>query len=180
MERIPSLPLDCWMIVLQYVSFQDCLSVSTTCKELYCLTVPFLYCKINWDWTTPPLRRVLQFLRTIVNRPDLAALVHEVYIQSLVQRDSGRRLRDWGSNWEGPWEAPQHNVDWTQERPLFEDVVQKGTDIIHRAQFPDADELTQALYNGNTYVYVAVLLSRLPCIKSPVGLFFCLDRWISR
>lgn len=82
------------------------------------------------------------------------------------QRDSGRRLRDWESNWEGSWEAPQHNVDWTQERPLFEDVVQKGTDIIHRAQFPDADEWTQALYNGNTYVYVAVLLSQLPGIKS--------------
>lgn len=146
--------------------------MSTTCKDLYTLAVPFLYRKINWDWMIPPLRRVLRFLRTIVNRPDLAASVRKVCIRSSACPWTKRkaltslRFRGWGSNWEGPWEAPQHNVEWAQERPLFEDVVQKGTDIVHRAQFPDADEWTQALYNGNAYVYVAVLLSQLPGIET--------------
>lgn len=170
MKRTPSLPQDCWMTVLQYVSFEDRLSMSKTCKDLYVSAIPFLYRKISWDWVIPPLRRVLRLLRTIVSRPDLAALVREVRIQSSVCPWSKHRSPvgnvDWGSNWAGPWEVPRHNVDWAQEQPLFEDVVQKGTDIIHQAQFPEADEWSQALYNGNAYAYVAVLIFQLPDIRT--------------
>lgn len=45
-------------------------------------------------------------------------------------------------------------------------MVQKGTGIIQKAQFPDADEWTQALYNGDAYAYVAILLSQFPGIKT--------------
>lgn len=119
---------------------------------------------------TPPLRRILRLLRTIISRPDLAPSVRCVNLLSSVcpwsQRESGRRLRGWDLDWEGPWTAPQHDVNWVEERPLFGDVIQKGVDIIHRAQFSDTEEWIQALNDGDAYATVAILLSQLPGIKT--------------
>ncbi|OJJ87027.1 F-box protein [Aspergillus glaucus CBS 516.65] len=165
-----SLPQDCWVLILEYLSFNDLLSVSTTCKALRASSEPLLYCEINWDWVTPPLRRILRLLRTIISRPDLAPSVRCVSLLSSVcpwsQRESGRRLRGWDLDSEGPWTAPQHDVNWVEERPLFGDVIQKGVDIIHRAQFSDTEEWIQALNDGDAYATVAILLSQLPGIKT--------------
>lgn len=80
--------------------------------------------------------------------------------------ESGRNLRGWSLDWQGPWEAPQHDVDWAKERPFFEDVVQKGVDIVHRTQLPVADEWVQALNDGDAYAFVAILLSQFSNIRS--------------
>lgn len=164
------LPQDCWVIILRYLSFNDLLSVAATCKALRGSSEPLLYCEINWDWVTPPLRRILQLLRTIISRPDLAPSVRCVSLLSSIcpwsQCEPGRHLRGWNLDWEGPWTAPQHDINWVKERPLFEDVIQKGVDIIHRAQFPDTEEWIQALNGGNAYATVAILLSQLPKLKA--------------
>lgn len=144
------------MIILEYLSFDDSLSVSTTCKALRAPTEPFLYHEISWDWVTPSLRRVLRLLRTIINRLGLLSSVRHVSLLSSVfpwsQHQSGRSL-----DWDGPWIAPQHVISWVQERSLFKDVVQKGIDVIHRAEFPDAEEWIQALNDGNAYALAAIL-----------------------
>lgn len=165
-----SLPQDCWVIILEYLSFNDLLSVSTACKALRASSEPLLYCEINWDWVRPPLQRIIRLLRTIISRPDLASSVRCVSLLSSVcpwsQRESGRYLRGWNLDWEGPWTAPQHDVNWVEEKPLFGDVIQKGIDIIHRARFSDTEEWIQALNDGDAYATVAILLSQLPKLKA--------------
>lgn len=74
------------------------------------------------------------------------------------QCESGRHLREWDLDWEGPWKAPQHELNWVEERHLFEGVIQKGVDMIPRAQFPDAEGWVQALNDGDAYATVAILL----------------------
>lgn len=117
-ETFSSLPQDCWMIILGYLSFKDLLSVSATCKALRASSEPFLYRDIDWDWVTPSLRRILRLLRTILNRPDLASSVYCVSLLSSVfpwsQCESICNTREWTLDWDGPWIAPQHDVNWAE------------------------------------------------------------------
>lgn len=79
------LPHDCWVDVIEYLAFPDILSMSTTCKSLHATAEPF-FCRevtLNWNTDKLALRQVLQLLRIIFARSELASSVQHISLLSL-------------------------------------------------------------------------------------------------
>lgn len=145
------LPQDCWVDIVQYHSFEDLLSLSTTCKDLRASTEHFLYRQISWRFgETLPLRRLLRLLRTILDRPDMAS---STQLLSLLSSKS-------------KWITPLKDIDWREEAPSFQDVTEKAIGVIKRAGFTDAEEWINALKKGNFFAFAAILISQLANIKT--------------
>lgn len=150
-------PASCWVNIIQYHSFEDLLSLSTTCKDLRASTEHFLYRQISWRFgETLPLRRLLRLLRTILNRPDLASSIRLLSLLSFKSK----------------WITPQQDIDWREEVPSFQDVTEKAINVIKRAKFTDAEEWDIALKRGNFFAFAAILISQLANIKT-LHLDFC-------
>lgn len=151
------LPQDCWVDIVQYHSFEDLLSLSTTCKDLRASTEHFLYRQISWRFgKTLPLQRLLRLLRTILDRPDLASSIQLLSLLSFKSK----------------WITPQQDIDWRKEAPSFEDVTEKAIGVIKRARFTDTEEWASALKKGNFFAFAAILISQLANIKT-LHLDFC-------
>lgn len=152
------LPRDCWEIIVQHLSFEELLFTSTTCRSLRASTERFIYRDIGWNWTTTiPLRRVLQLLRSILERPDLASTVENVSLFCSA----------------APWTRLEVcDMEGDQELSLrsFAPVVAKAAGIVQKVQLSPIEEWIEALRVGNFYAFVAVLSSQIPNITS-----FCLD-----
>ena len=152
------LPQDCWALIIDYLSFDDLLSLSTTCKALHASTEHLLYREISWSWKALPLRRLLCLLRTILGRPDLASSVRHL---SLLPAKS-----KWPNPYKTGWVDPGQDMNWSEESSDFQDVTEKAVAIIKKAEFPDAEEWIDALHNGSFHALGAVLISQLPNIVS--------------
>lgn len=150
------LPQDCWEEILKYLSLDDRSRFSKTCRALRASAEPSLYRRITIDWDTPCLRTPLQLLRTFFARPELANFVYHVASFRQYNIDF-----EWFS-WPNPW----HLRDWPREQTVFIDVVDKTIDLIQRAQFPDADEWIQALYEGDLHAFWSVCISKLHNLRS--------------
>lgn len=148
-----SMPQDCWSIIIKHLSSRDLASVSKTCRSLQASTEYLVYRNISWNWTSElPLRRLLQLLRTILERPDLALLVENVSLLS-------------GTSWVL---AETCDIDWTLEvnRSEFARVVEQSIEIVRSAQLPEQEEWITVLQSGNFYAFVAIFISRVSNIKS--------------
>lgn len=143
------LPYDCWVDVIEYLTFPDILSICTTCKSLYVTAEPFLYREVNLNWNTEklPLRQVLQLLRTIFARPELVSSVHHVSLLS-----SSAIL---------PWADLTSNVNWDKQSSYFKDVMGQTVGVIQGAQFHNAENWARALQGGNFFAFAAVFVSQL-------------------
>ncbi|KAF7622440.1 F-box domain protein [Aspergillus flavus] len=145
------LPTDCLVSILDQLSSEDSLTVSTICKDLRASATPFAYRDIALDWSARPLRRLLQLLRLIFNNPDIASYIQHL---SLVSSEPGH------------WEDTQPEIDWETESQNFRDVIDQSMNIVRRAGFPDVDDWHLPLNGGNIYCYAAIFLSQLPNLKS--------------
>ncbi|KAE8135969.1 hypothetical protein BDV38DRAFT_284444 [Aspergillus pseudotamarii] len=135
--------------------------MSTTCKDLSTSSKPFIYHKISLDWTTRPLRRLLQLLRRIFQDPEAASYIQHVSFLSL---DSE------------PWQDTQPEINWEEESTSFQDVISQSIEIVHRAQFPNPDTWHLPIQGGNIYCFAAIFISQLPNIKS-IRLDYSLVWW---
>lgn len=147
------LPQDCWEEILEYLPLDDRSRVLKTCRALRASAEPSLYRRITIDWDTPRLRTPLQLLRTFFARPELAYFVHHVAF-----------FRQYIINCE--WNEWGQLSDWPREQIVFIDVVDKTIDTIQRAQFPDADEWIQAVYEGDPHIFWTLCISKLHNLRT--------------
>lgn len=61
-----SLPIDCWMSILDFLDPNDVFSLSEVSQYFYLSNMPFLYREISWEWDAVPLARILRLLRTVL------------------------------------------------------------------------------------------------------------------
>lgn len=148
------LPYDCWADVIKYLAFPDILSICTTCKSLNATAELFLYQKLDVGWNTDklPLQQVLQLLRTIFAKPELASSVHHVSLLS-----SSAVL---------PWANLTSNVNWDKQASCFEDVMGQAVGVAQDAQFHNAEDWVQALREGNFFAFTAIFISQLSGLRS--------------
>lgn len=158
MSPLEKLPRDCWMDVMRFLPSRDLASLTKTSRGLRTSTEPSLYRSISMDWVRAPLVRVLNLLRTIHHRPDLAAYTQHL---SLVSSE----MKGFGGE-EALWEAPIIADDWQQESSRFQDVVEYAVDVVELARFPSLTKWTDALKDGDPYAYGAILLSQLPKLRT--------------
>ncbi|KAA8645134.1 hypothetical protein EYZ11_010981 [Aspergillus tanneri] len=146
------LPQDCLVTILDQLSLNDALAISSTCKDLSASATPFAYRSISLDWTSRPLKRLLQLLRLVFQDPELASCVHHLSLVSAPDAEE--------------WEDTQPEIDWETESESFRDVLDQSMDLVRRAQFADAETWHLPIYGGNIYCFAAILLSQLPNLKS--------------
>lgn len=118
---------------------------------------PSMYNTITWEWNTIPRTRILHLLRAVLQFPELASNIQSISAVSSPESAKGEK---WQS---GPRDSQDSNL---QELEGFSDVVEQSQSIINKAQFPEASKWNEALQNGNSYAYVAVLLSQLHNLQS--------------
>lgn len=61
-----SLPIDCWMSILDFLDPNDVFSLSEVSQYFYSSNMPFLYREIFWEWDAVPLAHILRLLRTVL------------------------------------------------------------------------------------------------------------------
>jgi hypothetical protein len=71
-------PAEIWRMVFACLSPSDLWAVSLTNKDLRILSEPFLYAHIEWTWTVSQTPSIARFLQRILQRPEIAGLVHEL------------------------------------------------------------------------------------------------------
>ncbi|KAE8423636.1 hypothetical protein BDV36DRAFT_290309 [Aspergillus pseudocaelatus] len=145
------LPKDCLVNILDQLSLNDNLAVSTTCKDLSASSKPFIYHEISLDWTTRPLRRLLLLLRLIFKSPEIASYIQHVNVLSLDPE---------------PWRDTQPEMDWEAESTSFQDVIDQSIEIVRNAQFPNPNSWYLPIHGGNIYCFAAIFLSQLPNLRS--------------
>lgn len=129
--------------------------MSTTCKDLGASSKPFVYHKVSLDWTTRPLRRLLQLLRLIFKDPEVASYIQHA---SLLSLDSES------------WQDTEPEINWEAESTSFQDVINQSMEIVRNAQFPNPDAWNLPIQGGNIYCFASIFISQLPNLKS-----ICLD-----
>ncbi|KNG85197.1 hypothetical protein ANOM_008094 [Aspergillus nomiae NRRL 13137] len=110
---------------------------------------PLLYAHIEWTWTESQNPPIAQFLRSIVHRPELASLVHAVILNG----DCFERSR----------------LAYKQKSPklpVTEDVLDELVRCIEKIDIPYGEQWIQELRAGTMDAFSALLLSRLPNLRS--------------
>ncbi|ODM18636.1 hypothetical protein SI65_05253 [Aspergillus cristatus] len=150
------LPIDCWMDVLDYLSYGDLASVALVSKDFHAFTTPFMYRTLSWNWnTTVPRRRFYGYCGLFLKRPDLAFSIHNVSILSSTDRMQS-------IHWERPW----CDMNWEKESASYTNVIEQAQAIVTRAQLPNGSHWIQKIQLGVPYVFTTMLLSQLHELKS--------------
>ncbi|KAI9043860.1 F-box protein [Aspergillus affinis] len=144
------LPQDCLANILDHLSLDDALSLSTSCNALQASSMPFALRDVRMDWTNRPRRQVLQLLQIIFENPEYASDIQHVSMMA--------------SNY--PWEDVDPATDWENERHEFKDVPDQAMDLVRRAGLRNVDEWHLAIHGGNIYALATVFLSQLRNLKS--------------
>lgn len=137
--------------ILPYLQTVDLLSLTRVCKSLQRITAPRIYQGVNctWDEDTEDISSIQLFLRSILERPELALLVKHVQFQGI------------------------NHTEW-RHLELGDHVIKLARNLISRAQFPLAD--TWMLW-GIVDPIIALVLSQLSNLESlEVGIVFMNDQ----
>ncbi|KAE8360701.1 hypothetical protein BDV27DRAFT_37325 [Aspergillus caelatus] len=155
-NMFPSLPVDCWIAITDFLKPGDIVSVSAVCRDLHLSLRPLIYNRVSWEWETVPVERILQLLRTVLQNPKLALLIHHITIMSPPRNAI---LHDWNEANVKPNSTKDATVG-------FEEVVGLAQALVEKVEFPDASKWNEALGNGNAYAFIAILLSQLHSLRS--------------
>ena len=142
------------MEVFDHLEADEIVTVLSAVRNPTAYFQPSIYSKISWEWNTVPRARILHLLQAILLCPKLASNIQHVSILS-----SPRYVRL--EEWEGDPRDDQDVSLWNQNSEGFSDVIEQSQSIVNKAQFPEASKWHQALEMGNSYAYVAILLSQL-------------------
>lgn len=146
-----SLPIGCWMGILDFLEPNDVFSLSAVSQDFYSSNMPFLYHEISWEWDAVPLARILRLLRTVLQKPELASLIKDVTLKSPQQNVDRNSWKD----------SVKFEAGWKEEAANHMDVVESAQDLVKKAEFPDYTKWIDALQDGNVYAFAAILLSQL-------------------
>ena len=145
-----TLPEELILSILHYLQIADLLSLSLVCKVLQRIAIPRIYRDVNWTWDEDAKddSTVQSFLRSILERPQLALMVKHIQFR-------GFKFSDW------------------LHLELGDHVMQLARNIIARVGYPIADKWMFGLQYGSLVVIIALVLSQLPNLESlEVGRFF--------
>lgn len=120
---------------------------------------PSIYSKISWEWNTVPRARILHLLQAVLLCPKLASNIQHV---SIFSSPRYVRLEDWKND---PRDG-QDESSWNQGFEGLSNIIEHSQSIVNKAQFPEASKWNEALQMGNSYAYVAILLSQLHNLQS--------------
>ncbi|KAF4617038.1 hypothetical protein G7Y89_g15111 [Cudoniella acicularis] len=137
---LETMPDEVLWIIINDVSQPDVGSVSRANKRFHAFAKPLLYRKIQWVWSqdyTPP---ILLLLRTVLQRPDLAAQVQHV---------------DFGS--ESHFDA--------SAIPITRHEVVSLNQIVERAKFPNRYGWGIGIYAGS----IVLEKYRIPWTDASIG-----------
>lgn len=155
-RQVQSLPIDCWLGILEHLDPVDLPSLTLVSQSFYTYTQPLLYHTISWEWNTVRRVRILQLLRSILRNPELTLYIKHVDMLSAENRSS-----------HGKWEDLRVNeTDWDFVLANYGDVVQQAQAIVYTAKFPEAALWSEALQYGNVYAFVSIFLSQLHNLQS--------------
>ncbi|KJK63938.1 F-box-like protein [Aspergillus parasiticus SU-1] len=145
---ILSTPPEILHMIFAPLSPSDLYAVCLTCRNWHSIAEPYLYSQVEWTWTNAQNPPIVQFLRSIVHRPELASLVHIMILNG----DSFER-----SIWDFQKKSPK--------LPVTEAVLDDLMKCIERLHIPYAEEWIQELRAGTVDAFLALLLSRLPNLR---------------
>lgn len=145
------------MGVFDHMEADEIATALSAFPDLILSTRPSMYSSITWEWNTIPRARILHLLRAVLQCPELASNIQGISVLSSLERVQGEK---WKSD---PRDSQDESLQGLEG---FSDVVEQSQSIINKAQFPEASKWNEALQNGNSYAYVAVLLSQLHNLQS--------------
>ena len=142
-------PAEIWRTVFACLSPSDLWAVSLTNKDLRILSEPFLYAHIEWTWTVSQAPSIAGFLQRILQRPEIAGLVHELIL-------GGDTFDDY------EWHNSKYKSPNLQ---VCEDVTNQLVEYIESIHVPYTEEWIQELRAGSMDAFAALLISQLPNLK---------------
>lgn len=91
MSALGSLPTELKDLITEYLSSEDLLRLSTTCKELYVYALPLAYRTTTLTWAQRPVQhddvvmspKLHALLRALVKKPGLATAVKSVHFEAI-------------------------------------------------------------------------------------------------
>lgn len=144
MALLEALPNPLLVQILSYLGHKEKMALSSTNAFFQDLAHPMIYQEIRWVWKGDPLRDppVYLLLRTLVEQPSLAAHVEHLTLEGQTQK-----------------------IIWSSHEPRPVDLSPlKG--LVDELQASPPDLWKDLVDKGVLDVFVALLLSRLPNLKS--------------
>lgn len=144
--------------ILEQVSTCDLTALSLTSKKLYAAAIPLLYSQIIFSIYRDKPRPLIHLCRSIFKNPNLA-----IYIQSVRLRDGEPRIQELHSN---SYDFKTHTPEAYPPHPTDEDGLPEYVSFIAGSGLPYANLWIEKLRVGDLNAYVALLLSKLPKLKT--------------
>ncbi|RJE18279.1 hypothetical protein PHISCL_09383 [Aspergillus sclerotialis] len=142
-KTIAHCPLDILYLVVKLLSPDEWRTLCLVNRNFHAIAEPLLYSKIQWSWQhkkrPPP---ILQFLQTIISRPELAVHVTNIQLE-------GKYLSNNGNTYSIPL------------IPVSGAELDKEIEFIQRSGVSYSDVWIQELRKGVTDAAVALLLAQL-------------------
>ncbi|KAE8410470.1 hypothetical protein BDV36DRAFT_289569 [Aspergillus pseudocaelatus] len=145
---ILSSPPEILHMIFAPLSPSDLYAVCLTCRNWHSIAEPYLYYQIEWTWTNTQNPPIVQFLRSIVHRSELASLVH-----TMILNGDSFELSIWDFEKKSP------------KLPVTEAVLDEFVKCIERLHIPYTEEWIQELRAETVDAFLALLLSRLPNLR---------------
>lgn len=135
-------------IIFASLSHGDLAAVCLTHRDLRYPAEPFLYAHIRWTWSDSQHPPIAQFLRSIVQRPELATYVHDVVLD--------------GDSFDEGVDDPGNE---SPKIPVTELVVNELAELVARINVPYAEEWIQELRAGSMDAFTTLFISQLHNLK---------------
>ncbi|CAG8265455.1 unnamed protein product [Penicillium salamii] len=148
MASLLSTPTEILCIIFAFLSHSDLAAICLTHKDLRSPAEPFLYDHIQWTWSDSEHPPFAEFLRTIVQRPELATYVHNVVLN--------------GNSFD---EGVDDSGNESPRIPVAEPLVNELVELVTRINVPYAEEWIQKLRAGSMDAFTTLLISQLPNVK---------------
>lgn len=156
------LPAEIVLMILSHLSRKEISAITKVSKLLRKICEPSFYHDIQFDWFQPPLTRLLQLLRTLRDRNELARHVRRFELITYISDNwrlinCGLARREVTANgitrFKGWWD----DKSWSEQYKI---PMEYAMGIVKSAKFPNVGRWKAFLRTGNPYAYATVLLSQ--------------------
>ncbi|RMZ39462.1 hypothetical protein AFCA_002410 [Aspergillus flavus] len=147
-SSILSIPAEILRMIFAPLSPSDLHAVCLRRRNWRSVAEPFLYAHVEWTWTNTEYPPIIQFLRNVVDRPELGSFVHVMILRGDCFYIDARSYRD---------ESPKLLVT--------EVVLDELVNYIERIHIPYAEQWIEELRAGTMDAFVTLLLSQLPSLR---------------
>lgn len=145
--------------IFETLSFRDLVSLSFASKKLHEFATPHLYSSIDLSISPGNPRPIIHLTRTIFNNPELAKHVKTIRLRD---HDTEMQCLYRGDAYDESLKVPKV----PPPQPTDEDGMSKFVAFVEKTGLPYADLWIEKLRTADLNAFVALLLSRLPDLKS--------------